>query len=187
MIADVKKMIPKPIKRDTRRLLVGVGDSLRYRRMKKPETTNLRHVTFVCEGNICRSPFAEKALLRRLNGNQVQVESCGLQVLSGMSPPDEAIEAAATFGVDLSLHRARSAEESNMLHADLVVAMEYGQLLRLADRWPQLRKRLVLLRPFAPWPLSMLCNIDDPYGCEPQIYHRCFTTIGQALDALAAR
>jgi protein-tyrosine phosphatase len=187
MLTAIKQLIPTPLKRDTRRLLVGVGDSLRYRRMDKPGRADVRHVIFVCKGNICRSAFAEKALLKRLNGKGLRVESCGLQAASGTIPPDEAILAAAEFGVDLSGHRARTPEECGMSEADLIMAMEFTQLLVLARRWPQWSERLVLLRSFAPWPSSLLCNIDDPFGCEPRAFHRCFTTIDRALDALAPR
>jgi protein-tyrosine phosphatase len=184
MLAAIKKLIPTPLKRDTRRLLLGVADSLRYRRMDKPGKSVVRHVVFVCKGNICRSAYAEKSLLQRLNGEGMRVESCGLEAWSGAQPPEEAIRAAAEFGVDLSGHRARTAEECRLAEADLIMAMEFGQLLDLARRWPQLSDRLMLLRSFAPWPTSLLCNIDDPFGCEPHIYNRCFTTIDRALDAL---
>lgn len=182
-LAAIKKWIPAPLKRDSRRLLVGVGDSLRYRHMDKPMKSVVRHVIFVCKGNICRSAFAEEALRKRLDGEGMRVESCGLQAVSGAQPPEEAIRAAAKFDIDLSAHRARTPEECGMAEADLIVAMEFGQLLDLSARFPQWSERLALLRPFAPWPASLLCNIDDPYGCEARVYHRCFATINRALDA----
>jgi protein-tyrosine phosphatase len=186
MLATIKQWLPTPLKRDTRRLLDGIGDSLRYSRMDKPARTAVRQVIFVCKGNICRSAFAEQALLKRLEGQGMRVESCGLQAQSGALPPVEAIQAAARFAIDLSRHRARTPEECGMAEADLIVAMELGQLLELARRFPQCSERLALLRSFAPWPASLLCNIDDPYGCEPQVYQRCFTTIDRALNALRA-
>jgi protein-tyrosine phosphatase len=187
MLGAIKQWIPTPLKRDTRRLLLGLGDSLRYRRMDKPPKRQLRHVIFVCKGNICRSAYAERALLGRLDGRRLRVESCGLQALPGATPPEEAIRAAAAFQVDLSGHRARTPEECHLAEADLIMAMELGQLLDLNRRWPQYSNRLVLMRTYAPWPDSLLCNIDDPFGCEPRIYQRCFTTINRALGVLLSR
>ena len=66
-------------------------------------------VLFVCAGNICRSPFAER-LARRLaaeRGLDVEFASAGEIALDGDRCPPDAVAVAKEYGVDLSSHRAR--------------------------------------------------------------------------------
>ena len=62
-------------------------------------------VLFCCNYNAIRSPFAE-ALLKKLHGRAVYVQSCGVR--HDMDTDPFMIEAAAEIGVDLARHRPKS-------------------------------------------------------------------------------
>ena len=63
-------------------------------------------LTFVCYGNICRSPFAG-ALLRRPGRSAREVVSAGTYPRGGRSSPIEAVVAARDWSVELEEHRSR--------------------------------------------------------------------------------
>ena len=84
-------------------------------------------VLVVCTGNVCRSPMAEgflrAALERRFGHAAPAVSSAGTAGWEGSGAMDEAIEAAAERGVDISDHVARRLVPGMASAADLVVCM----------------------------------------------------------------
>src|SRR5262245_49404600 len=67
-----------------------------------------RTILFVCHGNICRSPFAAAAAVRRfadIGGDAAAIGSAGF-IGPGRPCPPTAQEAARAAGVDLSWHRS---------------------------------------------------------------------------------
>ena len=63
-------------------------------------------VLFVCQGNICRSPFAEALLRGYLGKGTIITRSAGLMPRPRRSTPDLGLRAAAAHSVDLSAHRS---------------------------------------------------------------------------------
>ena len=61
---------------------------------------------FVCQGNICRSPFAEALLRARLGDRAIAIGSAGMMPQPGRPTPIFGLEAAAAHGIDLSAHRS---------------------------------------------------------------------------------
>ncbi|MFC4372612.1 low molecular weight protein-tyrosine-phosphatase [Nocardia halotolerans] len=121
------------------------------------------HVSFVCTGNICRSPMAAKMfeahLYRAGLANRVRVSSAGTGSWHVGDPADPRTEAtlrragyptehvAATFGAE---HR----------DADLIVVLDTGHDRELAHRGvPTERRRL--LRSFDPAADGV--DVPDPY------------------------
>src|SRR5437879_10811759 len=84
-------------------------------------------VLFACNFNRVRSPMAE-ALLKRLVGDRIYVDSCGLrhppldpEVLGEVDPFVAAV--MAEVGCDLSGHRVKIFEELEDRSFDLVVSL----------------------------------------------------------------
>jgi protein-tyrosine phosphatase len=188
ILHKIKEKIPLPVKRGTKNLAYNIGDSFQYfpggwnRRIGSPA-----HILFVCYGNICRSIFAEKVLRKMLPQTKVGIESCGLSEAGGISSPREAVEIAKRFEIDLSDHQSKSILACDVDRAELVLAMEFWQLTLLREKYPERQERFMLLRPFAPLPHSLLCNINDPYGSDLKEFHRCFSLISTSLRSIAAR
>jgi protein-tyrosine-phosphatase len=90
-------------------------------------------VLFACNFNQVRSPMAE-ALLKRLVGDRIYVDSCGLK-LPAMAHDDEADEDVAAgvdpfaqavmaeLGCDLARHRPKTFEDLEDSSFDLVVSL----------------------------------------------------------------
>ena len=95
-------------------------------------------VLFVCMGNICRSPTAhgvfEAKVLEAGLADRVQVDSAGTHSYHVGAPPDARSQKhALQRGYDLSSQRARMLEAGDFERFDLVLAMDWHNLV-LAER-----------------------------------------------------
>jgi protein-tyrosine phosphatase len=152
-----------------------------------------RSVLFICKGNICRSPFAER-LAQRVFDSAAQYgigfESAGLEVKAPLASPPHAIEAAAGFGVDLEDHRSKGFMEKMYGEFDMIIAMETGQYKALAQGSPTSQAKLFLLPFFendnAPLGGYERYNVADPYGKSVEEYNRCYQRIERCINGMAA-
>lgn len=91
-------------------------------------------VVFVCTGNRARSPLAEALYRAYSEGVETSVTSYGTTDVGDAPPLPQAVEAAATLGVDLSGHRARPLERQSLGGADLVLGFEpFHQAVAVVD------------------------------------------------------
>jgi len=141
------------------------------------DPANVQRLVFVCQGNICRSAYAE-AIARRLN---VDTASFGLSTGSGLSADPAAMVAASELGVDLSAHRTTAAADFVAKPGDLLLAMEVRQMHRLATdpRFADIPRALLGATVGVP-------HLHDPFGLSPAYFLTCFRRIEAAVTALAA-
>jgi len=84
-------------------------------------------VLFVCLGNICRSPTAERVLraLAQKSGVSVQIDSAGTSDWHiGAPPHGPMISAAKARGVDLASLSARQFDRRDFERFDLILGMD---------------------------------------------------------------
>ena len=154
------------------------------------ETPQCRRILFVCMGNICRSPTAEGAFRKLLEGHapelSMTVDSAGTHAYHVGEPPDpRACRAAERRGIDLRTHRARRVTEADFRNFDLVLAMDelnYSQLLELSP--PEQHHRVKLLMDFAPQ-LGRK-DVPDPYYGGNAGFERVLDLVEEALTGLLA-
>jgi protein-tyrosine phosphatase len=186
MIQQIKDILPNTLKRSIIRTFSNIRDTFFYRRYvgNALEIGKIRHIVFVCKGNICRSAFAEHYLRSRIESDLI-IESCGLNVEQGSQvPPLEAIRSAERLGIDLQLHRSKPLVACDLAGSDLILAMEFNQYIYLINRYPKNKDKIRLLRDFASGFSRIFCNIDDPYGLALKDFNGCFKLIQDALDRL---
>ena len=144
------------------------------------------NILFVCTGNICRSPFAEK-LFKKLALQQerkgLQAESAGLMALPGNAATALAQQVAAEHEVDLSDHEAKSVTEKRVNRADLILVMEKSHKARILSSFPGATGKVRLMRHFARFG-SKTRGIADPYGLNYDAYRFCFLDIEDAVSGL---
>ena len=122
-------------------------------------------LVFVCWGNICRSPMAERVARREVleRGLDVTVESFGISSEESGSPVDRrAVKTLRSHGYDADGHRARKVQPADLLEADLVVAVEPFQVDRLLAIAPG--ANIALLNDFDPSKPKGEALIDPWYG-----------------------
>jgi protein-tyrosine phosphatase len=144
------------------------------------------HVTFICTGNICRSPMAEKMFAYQISqrglGDAVRVSSAGTtgwhigkcadgrasRILRAHGYPTD--HCAAQIGAD-------------HLTADLVVALarhHVGWLRRIGADAGRIR----MLRSFDFDAGAHDLDVDDPYDGDLDDFERVFIAIAAALPGL---
>jgi protein-tyrosine-phosphatase/glycosyltransferase involved in cell wall biosynthesis len=152
-------------------------------------------IVFVCKGNICRSAFAHYFTLKELGSGgeeALRVFSAGLQARQGTSSPAMAIEAAKDFGIDLQPHRAGPLTEEMVAAADMLIAMEPGQIGEMRRRYPHKRRNIFLLPLFADgWDHKYFgwrrYHIQDPYGKGREAFVESFGRVKESVDGLIGK
>ncbi|MFV0495625.1 low molecular weight protein-tyrosine-phosphatase [Mycobacterium sp.] len=144
------------------------------------------HVTFVCTGNICRSPMAEKMFAHQIEqrglGEVVRVTSAG----TGHWHVGEGADVRATrvlsdHGYPTG-HRAAQVDDDH-LSADLVVALGRNHALMLRELGVQAH-RLRMLRSFDPRSGTYAPDVEDPYYGDHDDFEEAFAVIEAALPGL---
>ncbi|MFW8600784.1 hypothetical protein ACOHYD_04815 [Desulfobacterota bacterium M19] len=138
-------------------------------------------VIFVCKGNVCRSAFAEQRLKYLLGSNNIHIDSCGVNVDQGNSPPGDSVSIAAEFSCSIFGRQAKGLTECDIENADFIFPMEYWQYNRLIQIYPHKKENIFLLRSLVPFPGRLFCNINDPYGWGKKEFRRTYLLIDKAL------
>ncbi len=146
------------------------------------------HVTFVCTGNICRSPIAEKMLAHQLAerglGKLVRVTSAGTGDWHSGQPADErAASVLAEHGYPTQ-HRAAQVDGDH-LSADLIIALarNHSRMLLHLGADPE---RVRLLRSFDPRAGRAAMDVEDPYYGDRKDFADVLSVIEAAMPGLHA-
>jgi protein-tyrosine phosphatase len=112
-------------------------------------------VLFVCTGNICRSPFAERLLRARLDSKlgeaaaRIQVSSAGTFGLVGEPMSPETAETLLRYGGLDTGFVARAMEVEQIDGADLVLGLTREHRSAVLQMVPRASSRTVTLREYA--------------------------------------
>lgn len=141
------------------------------------------HLLFLCQGNICRSPYAEHKARQLLDAAllPVTVSSAGMIPKNGRASPEEAIEAAKALGIDLHTHTSRHAQPLVVDQATWIVVFDNINRRALLARYPHLAERIVMLGQYAAHPLR---EIADPDGQDVSIFHDTYRDIDGCVGGL---
>jgi len=150
-------------------------------------------ILFVCTGNTCRSPIAErlceKMLAERLNcsidaleQHGIVVLSAGLQAGEGQPASSNAVGVLQEYGIDLSNHRSLLLNETHVRFADFIFSMTRHHREKILSNWHNVDSRLNVLRTDG-------SDIADPIGGSMSDYRICAeqirSEISKRLDEIA--
>ncbi|HEY2824726.1 MAG TPA: hypothetical protein VGI83_04205 [Gemmatimonadales bacterium] len=138
-------------------------------------------ILVICNGNICRSPFAERLLARALPA--VRITSAGF-VGPGRPVPESGLIAAAFRGVDLSDHRSQLVRSALVFDANLIVVMDAWQRTAICRRFGRWASDVLLLGdcdPNHPEGRAVVDPVQEPLA----VFHACYARIESCVTTLA--
>ncbi len=163
--------------------------SLRHRIIKAHETRfgahgehlrPIRNLLFLCYGNICRSPFAERLAQQTMPA--LDITSAGFHPRSGRASPEHVVRAARVHAVDLADWSSREVTGRMVADADCIVVMDVSHLEKMQTNFPEALDRTTLLGLFdRNGPLELM----DPYTLSPEKTGAVMRDMSRAISGLA--
>jgi protein-tyrosine phosphatase len=142
-------------------------------------------ICFVCTGNICRSPIAEKVLVHELEraglAGRVRVTSAGTGSWHVGEPADDRAAALLRAHGYADAHVARQVD-AELLSADLLVALDEEHRRALRRRVPD-PDRVRLLRSFDP-DAPPGAEVPDPYFGDEEGFAEVLAMVRAAMPGL---
>lgn len=142
-------------------------------------------VLFLCFGNICRSPMAERYLRNRLaevGHKGVTVRSAGFVEQDGRHSPDPAITVAHRYGVDLSEHRAQSVTRKMIEKSDVIFVMDMWNYYDVKHEFADAADRVYFLKPADKSGGGF--EIRDPHHSGVERFETVYGTIADMIDRM---
>lgn len=139
-------------------------------------------VTFLCLGNICRSPLAERYFSERLSDSDYDcatVRSAGFIEKEGRSSPSAAVSVAGEFGVDLTDHRSQCVDSDLLRESDLLLLMDARNYRHLKGGYADELDKACFLKSFVS---DDGFEIEDPYSADEATFRRIYGEVTDAVD-----
>ncbi len=150
---------------------------------QKLASQDYERIWFMCYGNIVRSPFAEfsfMSLMEDANVDTSMIESIGVHPVIKRSSPNQFIEVAQQFGVDLTPHQSKHFEQFYIGPNDLLFYFDEKNQTYLRENTQVANQ--YNLADFVGSVFSRQSFIEDPYGKSKGEAQRCYASITQALN-----
>jgi protein-tyrosine-phosphatase len=141
-----------------------------------------RRLLFLCQGNICRSPFAAALLAGKLGDPAFTVLSAGMLPRQGHNSPAEAVAAAAEFAIDLGGHRSQHLSRHLANTVDVILVFDQKNLDWLRQRYPELSVPVLFVGSFLEDHAEI--DIGDPNGGDLARFRQNYRLIETAVAAL---
>jgi len=149
--------------------------------------SDLRIVTTVCTGNLCRSAIAQTLLAKHLDAKgitDVVVQSAGTAARDGQPTIEAAKRAAASLGGDLSHHRTTNLDRATVDESIYLLCAAGEHRDEILERWPDVDPGKVRL--FAEAIADDAPeDIEDPYDFDQAMFHLIARVIDASMEAWA--
>ncbi|WP_421862714.1 hypothetical protein [Motiliproteus sp.] len=149
-----------------------------YQPYQQVDWTGVKRLVFVCQGNICRSPYGHFLAEAELPG---QVVSIGYATTTGAPANDCARFVAKARGTDLTDHRATDLSDFEVQDGDLFLVMEDRHIPKLTQALRGKQTQITLL---GLWASPAYPLIYDPHHLSEGYFHSCYRVIESAVAAV---
>ncbi len=142
---------------------------------------NKYQVIFVCSGNINRSPMGKYLLQAAIEKTRykdfVKVDSAGTLDLSSQPAHELTMEAAQEYNLDMDDHVSKPISKKIMDDSELVLCLAVDHQKYLRRRYPEFKKKIVLLKQWQRDTQLMNPSVADPMGHSRKFYEGTFKEI----------
>ena len=139
-------------------------------------------ITFVCTGNVCRSPMAAGLFFDRAvreNAQRaVRVRSAGTWALEDQPASAYASQVMAERGLDISAHRGHNLTQAAVDETDLILVMTLRHKEAIVQDFPGAAGKVHLLSAMA----GPTYDIEDPYGGSIVEYRRTANELAELVE-----
>jgi protein-tyrosine phosphatase len=150
-----------------------------YRKYGRVDWSKVSRLVFICQGNICRSPFAY--YLARRHDSQFPMDSFGLATTTGIQANQMAIDVAADYGLDMTDHRSTDITDFDIQDGDLLIVMEDRHIHWLGRHTIEPDFQVCLL---GLWCRPRFALLYDPYDHPRAYFESCFDRVDRAVANL---
>ncbi len=142
-------------------------------------------ITFVCSGNICRSPMAHGILKKNITGSKynkiIEIGSAGTLNINDSHPTIETLDVSNNAGIDLSDHLSRGLNESIIINSNLIICLALNHMHYIQDNFSQYRSRAMLLKQIGREGQLSNPSVADPIGRSLSYYEKIFKQISDEV------
>lgn len=138
----------------------------------------MKRVLFVCTGNTCRSPMAEKCFDAAAKDTPWRASSAGLNAAEGTPMSADARTALAECGIDGGAFASRMVTGTMVEDCQLILTMSRAHQAELCRRYPQAAGKCHTVMELAGGG-----GVSDPFGMGIAAYRRALAEIRDGVTA----
>jgi L-threonylcarbamoyladenylate synthase len=145
-------------------------------------------ITFICSGNICRSPMAEGILRGMLEktkfAKQIEINSAGTLNLDSSRASEEAIRISEKHNVNISDHISSPIDRQILDKANIIICMAAYHYNLLIRNYPEYADKIYILKTMDSEDNIFDPSIADPIGLSEEFYNQIFLEIQKELKRI---
>ncbi len=145
-------------------------------------------ITFICSGNICRSPMAEGVLKKLLEKSkftrQIEINSAGTLNLMPNQASAEAIIICHNHKVDINKHRSTPIGPLILSEANIIICMAVYHYNILLRNHPEYADKIYVLKSMNREENLIDPSIADPIGMSEEFYEQIYVEIETELKRI---
>lgn len=143
-------------------------------------------ITFVCSGNICRSPMGEAILKKKLSRTKykdvIKVRSAGTLELAPTRAHYLAMIVSEENEIDLDHHTSTHISRKIVEESNIIFSMALNHYDYLREHFPQYKDKIVLLKQWQNENRLFVPSIADPIGHEKEFFRNTFNEIHSEIN-----
>ncbi|MDD5774215.1 MAG: low molecular weight protein arginine phosphatase [bacterium] len=144
-------------------------------------------ILFVCTGNTCRSPLAEKLFGHYTKDcSGVESASAGISAWQNVRMSFDSERLLILEGIDPSGFRSQPVTEKLLDKYDLILTMGQKHVDYITGSFPKVKNKTFLLKKFVNKDV-LDPEVADPYLGNADAYENCFREIKEAVIKLKER
>ncbi len=145
-------------------------------------------ITFICSGNIYRSPMTESILRKLLEktkfAKQIEINSAGTLNLEPSIASEEAIRISKNHDVNISDHISTPIDRQILDKANIIICLAVYHYNILVRNYPEYADKIYILKTMETEEDLIDPSIADPIGMSEKFYEQIFLEIEKELKRI---